>query len=552
MPATKRKASQFTLASAAIPATPDGLVDGVTAAKTLSKSTILTKAIEYIDFLRSSRDGQNEDLELFKTLVKEMVGGGETLIEEFERRRAVDETRRMEERRRMREEDYSEGEGGGDEDDDGEEELAPVPAAKGKKAPAPSKKRGKKDDSVPPPAAKKARLPTQHISPPLTSDYQHVQALNAAHLESLASQQHQQHFPPSPVSSAEGVSPSALHNHGGNGNSPPRVLLASFMGLSFAGGMSLDWSASAAAEEAVASSAARAWTARLVRRSAAPDSQAAVSGALSDLVHPSVVGGLVALGLASIVVAFVYLLYPLLSRPSISFSPSSVSPDEQRLRRRAAALAALSSADSPSDSATQPQTFGAARASALQARKALLELVEAPGAAKMVLSFVKEAVVFAFRETTGLDVGGGGGGVVESEKEKAERAVAWVRIAEIEASVGTSSSFLSPARCRLLTHDLLQATNSPTSPVFTHSFVSPTSPTPPLGRRSTLPRRRPVPPSTPFFPSTSSRATTRSGRRSCGTVCALSISSNRTRRLNRVLRRLLLSSISPSPRPGRM
>ncbi|GAA5853651.1 hypothetical protein JCM8547_007397 [Rhodosporidiobolus lusitaniae] len=480
MPATKRKASQFTLASAAVPETPTGLVDGVYAAKTLSKSTILNKAIEYIDFLRSSRDGQNEDLEVLKGMVTEMVGGGKRLVEEFEKRREVMEERRERERQRVREEEGSDaGEGAGEDDEEEEDApVAPAPApAKGKKpsaSAATSKKRGKKDDAPPPVNAKKARLPTQHITPALTADYRHVQALNAAHLESLASQQQQvQHgYPPSPDSSAEGgVSPAALVGTG-TGNSPPRVLLASFMGLSFAGGMSLDWTSSAATAEEAVASAGSAWSAaRLVRRSAMT-----VEGqpeALVDRLHPSLLSGLVALGLASMVVSLVWLLYPLFtSSSSRPFpSPASSSSTSGKSRRRAEALAALAALNDPSSSTS---TYGAARASALKARKELLKLAGAPSMIFLGMALFKEAVVAAVREGTGMSFSFTAAGGRESEAERVERAVAWVRAAEIEASVGEHISFLP--RCytflRLLNLSHSASWPSPTpSPSTSRSAV---------------------------------------------------------------------------------
>lgn len=112
MPVSKRKASQFTLPSGIATSAPTGLVDGVAAAKTLSKGVILNKAIEYIDFLRFARESHNEDLDMLKEMVRTMVGGGEQLVAEFEKKREEREVERAQERER----DQEEGEDG---DDDG-------------------------------------------------------------------------------------------------------------------------------------------------------------------------------------------------------------------------------------------------------------------------------------------------------------------------------------------------------------------------------------------------------------------------------------------------
>ncbi|BGP50827.1 hypothetical protein JCM10450v2_006753 [Rhodotorula kratochvilovae] len=437
MPVSKRKASQFTLATAAVPETPTGLVDGVTAAKTLSKGVILTKAIEYIDFLRFARESRDADIELLKGMVRDMVGGGDALVEEFERRRAVLEVSRAEENERRRaEEDDEDGTG----DDEDEEEEAPAPAppppAKGKKAAA-GTKRGRKGDAPAP--AKRARgaaaaAPSPAgLSPPLTGDYRHVQAHNQAHLDTLASVPQTQHvFPPSPISSGDeqGVSPGALVGDGAGTRSGGRVLLASFMGVSFAGGLGADLMGSAVvAEETFGATAARVLTGGLVRRSE-NGTAVPLEPTLVDRLHPSLLSGLVALGAATIVVALIYLVLPLFSR----WSSPSASP---RARRRAQAVAALSalSATSTSDS-----THSAARSSALAARKELLRLVDAPGPLGLVPALAKEALGWAARRATGLTWGRDGAGAVQ---EDAEEAVAWVRVAEIETMVGDRLSTLA-------------------------------------------------------------------------------------------------------------
>ncbi|GAA6054445.1 hypothetical protein JCM3770_007220 [Rhodotorula araucariae] len=430
MPVSKRKASQFTLATAAVPETPTGLIDGVTAAKTLSKGVILTKAIEYIDYLRFARESRDADIELLKSMVRDMVGGGDALVQEFDRRRAALEVTRDEEQERRRAED--EEDGTGDEEEEEEDAPAPVPAApaKGKKTAA-GTKRGRKGE--PPAAAKKMRgaaaTASTELSPSLMADYRHVQALNQAHLDTLASAPQTQHvFPPSPVSSGDeqSISPSALSAEGTSTRSGGRVLLASFMGVSFAGGLGYDLAGSAVlAEETFGATAARVLTGRLARRSESA-TDVPLEATLVDRLHPSLLSGLVALGAATIIVALIYLVLPFCHRAAPSTSP--------RARRREQAVAALAAA-SPTDS-----TYGAARKSALVARKELLRLVDAPGPLVLLFALAKETLGWTARRVTGLTWGRDGAG---AGQEEAEEAVAWVRIAEIETMVGDRISMLA-------------------------------------------------------------------------------------------------------------
>ncbi|GAA5996036.1 uncharacterized protein JCM10292_004906 [Rhodotorula paludigena] len=425
MPVNKRKASQFQLATAAVPQTPAGLVDGIEPAKNLSKGVILNKACEYIDYLRFARESRDSDLEMLKSMVCEMVGGGDRLVEEFDRRRAELEVVREEERLRQKaEEEDDDGEG---EDDDEEDEPAPVPApaAKGRRsATAAGTKRGRKADAAATTTKKARSAGTAGLSPPLTSDYRHVQALNQAHLETLASAGQagvpMPHvFPPSPVSSGDelSVSPSALMGESTNSGSGGRVLLASFMGLSFAGGLGYDVSTSAvAAEEALTATAARVLTGRLARRDLSPDAT------LVERIHPSLLSGLVALGAATVVIALAYLVFPLFSRSASTLSP--------RARRRVQAVSALSAISASSAVAS---TYGQSCSAAMRARKELLRFVAAPGPLALVAALVKEALVWGVRHLTGLTLARDKSGVGQ---EEVEEAVAWVRIAEIEASVG--------------------------------------------------------------------------------------------------------------------
>ncbi|GAA6011060.1 hypothetical protein JCM11491_005923 [Sporobolomyces phaffii] len=447
MPVSKRKASQFTLPSNVGTSVPSGLVDGVQAAKTLSKGVILNKAIEYIDYLRFSRESQNEDLETLKEMVRTMVGGGEQLVAEFEQKQQERDSERTKEREMEREDgdgdDDDEGEGEGDE----EEDERPAPSvSKTKKAAAAPKKRGaaKKDTS---PSVKgksmasidqdsTMTLPSQQISPPLSSEYHHVQALNAAHLESIAASSQAgpvtHTFPPSPVSSDDhSVSPAALvvdpSQYQSYGAQPPRVLLASFMGLSFAGGVGYDWTSGAAAAASEASEVVgSAWTSRLARRSLVSASE----GALVDLLHPSLLSGLVTLGIASFFVSLVYIVQPLLR----SKGPAQ-RPDALRIK----ALSALAaSAASASD---KPPTFSNAKAHALAARTELLALVHGPTTISLLPGIVKETCKWILSSRIGLSWASPNASA--HSEDQVEQAIAWVRIAEIETTVGFEISTLS-------------------------------------------------------------------------------------------------------------
>ncbi|GAA5847097.1 hypothetical protein JCM9279_002690 [Rhodotorula babjevae] len=474
MPVSKRKASQFTLASAAIPETPTGLVDGVTPAKTLSKGVILNKANEYIDYLRFARESRDADIELLKTMVRDMVGGGDALVAEFERRREVLEVTRAEEREQRARDEQDEDGSGGEEDEDEDE---PAPAAKPPKAAATAgTKRGRKGDAPAAAAApaKKARgrggaavvSSASGLSPPLTGEYRHVQAHNQAHLDSLAGGG-QQVFPPSPISSGDelSVSPGAvMGQHGAAANG--RVLLASFMGVSFAGGLGYDLVGSAVvAEESIGAAAARVLTGRLVRRSgpAGNATEFPLEVTLADRLHPSLVSGLVALGAATFLATVVYLVLPLFSRRS---SPAVAKPSP-RARRRAQAVAALTALSAAS--ATADGSHASGRASALAARRELLRIVGAPGALGLPVALAKEALVWAARRVTGLTWSRDGAGPSE---EDVEEAVAWVRVAEIEASVG--DRLARPARLYTFLR-LCNLSRSPAwpqvSPSTTHSAV---------------------------------------------------------------------------------
>ncbi|ORY87515.1 hypothetical protein BCR35DRAFT_351402 [Leucosporidium creatinivorum] len=399
MPASRRRASQFTLSTAAQGPTPAGLVDGVLAAKTLSKGSILGKSIEYIHYLQGARADGIEDIELFKAVVQEMVGGGQALIDVFEQRRAV----REEERSRIREEERKEQERLDEEDGSGDE--------------------NEEDEKAP--AVQSFVSQSGYLAPHSGSPHG---------------------FPPSPASSSEdptSISPRLVqHQHyPTHAAGPPRVLLATFMGLSFAGGLGYDWTYSAEPIGEVVG--ARAWAGRLVRRAAVETSSSAVPSAIvtSDVIHPSLLSGLVFLGISSILVVLLFVAYPLFGRGQRTDPPVELvkSRSAYRQRRRAQALASLAHLNH--EVASAPTYLSECR-SALKARRELLKLVGAPTYG-LLPALCKEGLATLLRKVTTIRVGSFS---AWSEEDRIEAAVAWVRIAEIEATVGADEiNYL--ARC---------------------------------------------------------------------------------------------------------
>ena len=429
MPASRRRASQFTLSTAAQAPTPAGLIDGILAAKTLSKGTILSKAIEYIQFLQGAREDAGEDIEIFKAVVKEMVAGGATLIDKFEERRGLREAEREKAREITRREQaiLDDEENSDDEDDDD-----PAP---------PVKEEASSDHDE--------RFQGQE------TQYQQQQqhAMRQSSLDGLAQLRHTAQgmygfqpdafslhnsvspnnpFPPSPVSSNDDhISPRSASGHHlyHAGAAPPRMMLAAFMGISFAGGLGYDW---IAAEEAGAAVGARAWAGRLVRRAGAEASSAPSGIISSDVVHPALLTGLVFLGIATVLASAVFLLFPLI-RPidAEAVEQGERSRSQYRQRRRAAALASLAELN---EAASAAKTFGSASHASLLARKELLKLVGAPTYG-LIPALAKEALATALRNVTTIRVGTFS---TWAEADRVEAAAAWVRIAEIEATIGAS------------------------------------------------------------------------------------------------------------------
>ncbi|KAL8292625.1 hypothetical protein RQP46_001237 [Phenoliferia psychrophenolica] len=432
MPASRRRASQFTLSTAAQAPTPAGLIDGIPAAKTLSKGTILSKAIEYIQYLQGAREDAAEDIEIFKSVVNEMVAGGATLIEKFEERRAVRELEREKNREAMRREQaILDDEDESDEDED-EDTTAPV-----------------KEEVVS--DHDDARYHQEAHFAQQQQQQQQQQQMRQSSLDGLAQLRHHtgangiygfqpdafshgssvspnNPFPPSPVSSNDDhISPRGGHLYH-QGAAPPRMMLAAFMGVSFAGGLGYDWIGSA--ESAGAAVGARAWAGRLVRRAGAEASSAPSGVISSEVVHPALLSGLVFLGIATVLASAVFLLFPLI-RPidAEAVEQGERSRSAYRQRRRAAALASLAKLN---EAASIAKTYGSASHASLMARKELLKLVGAPTYG-LIPALAKEALATALRNVTTIRVGTFS---TWAEDDRVEAASAWVRIAEIEATIG--------------------------------------------------------------------------------------------------------------------
>ncbi|SCZ89610.1 BZ3500_MvSof-1268-A1-R1_Chr9g10482 [Microbotryum saponariae] len=461
MPVSRRRVSQFTLTTGHQLPTPEGLIDGIPAAKTLSKGTVLGKAIEYIHYLQHARSDGQEDVQMFKKIILEMVGNGQALVDIFEARRAIRNTERaaLREKERVEQEALDEEDDTGSGEDEADEAAAKKAKAKPTKTSSASKKGGNKreapSDMTPRPA------PAAGLPPSVVSNFAQLrqQQGTSTKARTASSSGTTDGFSPSSISSTDDftvpdmrqdqsaqTSPSGIHSaHSGR----PRVLLASFLGLSFAGGLGYDWTYSDA-PVAQGSETARAWAGRLVGRSlSTPSSGSAVRSSSiisSDVLHPGILSGLVFLGIASICVVLYFVLNPNATRSSstksfpISSSEVAQSRSVYRQRRRAQALAALASLTE--QTSTMPLSFEAECRAALAARKQLLKLVGAPTYA-LLPSLAKETLAALLRKVTTIRVGSF---ARWSEKDRVEAAVAWVRIAEIEATVGADDvNFL--ARC---------------------------------------------------------------------------------------------------------
>lgn len=456
MPASRRRASQFTLSTAAQAPTPAGLIDGIPAAKTLSKGTILGKAIEYIGYLQTAREYAREDILIFSELAREMYGGNaEALVNTFQQKRELLEVTREQDRIRVRkEQDAIDREAGSDVDElEDDEEAEPTQEE-------PQQVQSNSFSHL------DGLAQIRHMSAGAMQNI-HSAQLSALHNNSSSSGK----FPPSPVSSSDdlSISPRSLLlqaqyrtqlNAG-----PPRVLLAAFMGVSFAGGLGYDWTVNNFAQDSGAESSGQAWTGteKLLKRSSPSSGLIA-----SDIVHPTVLNGLVFLGLATVFAAIVFLIYPLFARDSAELAAAEGKRCANRQKRRFDALSSLKSLNG-SALADNVVTCEAEKQSALLARKELLKLVGAPTMGFFPLALAKEFLVTVLRKMTTIRVGSF---PHWTETDQLEAAVAWVRIAEIEATVGRETvHFVS--RCYTFFR-LLNLSRSPSWPQSTSSTALPT------------------------------------------------------------------------------
>lgn len=221
------------------------------------------------------------------------------------------------------------------------------------------------------------------------------------------------------------------------------------MGLTFAGGVGYDLSYNAASHAAGDSAGARAWATRLAKRAFVAEVPQGGSPSImtSTVVGPAVVSGLVALGLACLLLVLVFVLRPSLfayfgtgaiarsTTHTTRLSKSEQTRGAYGQRRRAQALAAL--ARLKHASASTP-TVAFERRTALAARQELLKLVGAPRYAFWLLPEIgKEALTTIVRKI----------GIVSARSralrgrprdEALEIAAAWIRLAEIETTIGKS------------------------------------------------------------------------------------------------------------------
>lgn len=408
MPASRRRASQFTLSTGAQAPTPAGLIDGIPAAKTLSKGTILGKSIEYIQYLQYARHYGGEDLEMLMSVIQEFVGGSEILIETFEQRRSIREIQREKDREsaiieqdRMDREDGSEGE------EEEEEEDVPTPpkAVRGRAAQATA-------------TSKKAAAAQEALVNGRTKYYESPPGK----------------FPPSPVSSNDELSTlsstSLLQQRfqGDNQNGQSRILLATFMGVSFAAG-GYDWTVSNVVQDP-STAAPRAWAGSLIKKAGVNAFVPIPSSGLvsTGIINSTAMSALVFLGLVVLFASIVFLVLPLFNRST----PIKEERKTIRERRRMVALHALKNISTKISNS--PATYESEIAAAVSARKELLTFVGAPTSYHLLPAIAREMLATALCMLTSVRVGS-----FESwsKNDREEIAAAWIRIIEIETSIGS-------------------------------------------------------------------------------------------------------------------
>lgn len=434
MPASRRRASQFSLPTSIQAPTPAGLIDGIPAAKTLSKGTILGKSVEYIQFLQVARGDLIEDLDMFEQVVRESSppGVGARLIKIFEERQNFRETEResirQEERvlqDRMDAEDGMEEEDEEEDENEGEFNQTRRPAA----PVSTSSKRSSNTAAYHSDNLYEDELPgqyTYHLSShgsstggysPASSDDASPRHFDFQQYQHQFSQQQQQEQHPQQQPRS---------------HFSPRILLASFMGLSFVGGAGYDFNYNKMADVA-SDFEATAWTAAsgVASRSLNSPRPIISPASLKHVVtHPSLLNGLIFLGLATLLSAAILIFNPVFFAAFINGpSPTAKVVNESsqlRQRRRATAIASIGRLSAVKSRESTHAKLG------LQARRELLKLVGAPSLT-LLPALIKEGLVAAIKHYAGMEVGGFGSA---SEGDRTEVAAAWVRIAEIESTVG--------------------------------------------------------------------------------------------------------------------
>ena len=392
------------------------MIDGVEAASKLSKGVVLAKATEYIRFLRKRRDLLDGQLNLFRNFLKEGVVGGEEVLEELEARWNL--TAVEMEARWVREETEAE-----------LMMMEPKPKAR-KRAAAPAPKKGaakrkveseEEEDDDEEMSEEETGLPTIAITQP---EFVYPPASTSAASTSTAIPHHYFNgftFGTGPsISQDYNLPPSPPTSHSSAGPSPPSVqapsrpLLAVFAGVSFLGGVGYDWSYNAASSAGASSN--RSWP-LFSKRASVPLSQIP---AWDVPVNPMLITGFVFLSLASLMGWLTYLLWPIFVKPVA----------HQRAlehRQRAAAIASLG-ANTTENVSDEMELTRRTR----KAREALLVIANCP---TTFLGAVLGLLSEGFLSYLGLTSGFG----KISEEEKLERAVALVRLAEIETAHGEQS-----------------------------------------------------------------------------------------------------------------
>lgn len=412
LPVSRSRASQFSLPSSAHIPTPAGLIDGILAAKTLSKGTILGKSVEYIHFLQGARNDGIEDLEMLKEVIRVSLAGGEQLIAHFDTRRSEREgereLQRVKDRAEQQRMDDEDAEGDEDDEDEDEDERPELATNKHLSTASSTTRTSSASSSHP-------DIPT------------HLQTNGQGTIGSqvnLISRHDYENGGPSSYASAYAPLP---HQTG-----RPRVLLVSFMGLSFAAGGAYDWTYNMVQEAGGDIVEPSAWAVgqQIAKRSfsiVAPIPPKNI--VTSRFFHPSLLTAFIFLGVSTLISTFVYIVYPVIFRSSrTSVAIDRKRSEKSRIRKEAlASLGRLSSvADNPRESVDDECD------AALDARDELLRLVGAPTRTlHAVLNIAKEIVLMVVNRV--ISVGSLQG---EDESTRVEITSAWVRIAEIESTVG--------------------------------------------------------------------------------------------------------------------